>query len=88
MIDFDEQLREPLQRDRRRAAEVEHLALRLRPPGRQQKRLHRVVHVGEVAQLLPTPHLEGLPFDQAADPDADERLARILHAHAAGRSCW
>ena len=41
-----------------------------------------VVHVGEVAQLVSVPDLEGLPFQQQFYPDAQEGLAGVLDAHA------
>ena len=41
-----------------------------------------VVDIGQVAQLVATPDLEWLVLQHAADPDAEEGLARIADAQA------
>src|SRR5205085_1533134 len=49
---------------------------------RQEERLDRVIDVREVARLFAAPYFDRLAFEQSANPHADERLPRILHAHA------
>src|SRR5476649_348589 len=48
-VEFDEQLCELAQRYARRAAEIENFSDRRAAARREEKRLDRVVHIGEVA---------------------------------------
>lgn len=65
------------------AAEVVHLAVAIVAKRRQQQGIDTVVDIVEVAQLLAVAEdLDGLAFDQLADPDAEESLPGVLDAHA------
>jgi hypothetical protein len=52
------------------------------PPRRgQEQGLHRIVHIGEISQLLTFPHLEVLTFEKETDPDPEKGLPGVLHPH-------
>ncbi len=71
-----------LQAHHRIAAQIERAAVGPAGSRGQQERVHRIVHVGEIAKLLPLPHLEQFALQQQPDPDAQKGLACVFHAHA------
>ena len=73
-------LHELPQADRPVPAHVEEPAVGLRSRPRDQERLHRVVHVGEVSKLAPVAEqLDLLPVQHLAYEPWDEPLAVMLH---------
>ncbi len=82
-VEVHQERRQVLQADDLRAAEVEHLSVGLLVGRCSQKRIHRVVHVVEVAQLRPVPeHLDLLSFDDLPNPPPQKGLPRIPDPHA------
>src|SRR5262245_6847960 len=57
-VDFDQQAGEIAQRNRGWAAEIEHRTDRLLSRRGKQERVHGIVDIGEIAQLLATPDLD------------------------------
>ncbi len=81
LVGGDQGLSQRCQADRRKAADVECPAFGRRRH-RRDERIDGVVDIGEVAQLLAAPDLEGLAFQREADPDPEEGLAGVLDPHA------
>ena len=77
-----DELRRLLEADVRVPADVEHLADRLGGRRRQAQRPHDVVDVGEVAPLPAVAEDEELLTGEGLpDPEAEEGLPRVPHAH-------
>ena len=80
-IDPHQRLGQREQRVRRLAADIERQPGRVRGQRGQQESLDGVVDIEQFAPLLAAPHLEGLAFQRAAQPDAEEILPRVLDPH-------
>src|ERR1035437_7684130 len=79
--DLHEHARQSGQAHPAATAEIVDGADRFGSAGGKQKGLHGIVHIGEVAQLISTPHFEGFATQDLFDPDADEGLPCVLHPH-------
>ena len=63
------------------AADIERQPLGLRRERGIEECVGRVIDIQKVAALLAAPYLERLAFDDPAQPNTEEGLARILDAH-------
>src|SRR2546427_4821188 len=79
---LDEELGEVLQADDTLTAQVENLAVYILAGRRQEKCLHGVINVCEIAQLRSTPDLKRFTFQNEPYPEAQKGLASILDTHA------
>src|SRR5512142_1075191 len=50
--------------------------------GGEQQGIDAIIDEREITLLRATPNLNGMTFNKSANPDPDERLPRIFHAHS------